>query len=89
MSDNTVLPDEVKMKLAALDDCIKNAHPTLPILLREIHTLLKSDPAIVTILSDTEISTVVEGLKRQTKTEIAAAATKKKTSLKNVGLADL
>lgn len=89
MNSANILPDEVKMKFAALDECIKAAHPTLPILLKEIHTLLKNDPAIVTLLSEEEIAIVVEGLKKQTKVEISSAALKKKTSLKSVSLADL
>ena len=82
--------EQIQMKIAELETAILNAHPTLPILLREIHTVLKNDPDTVTLLSPEEIATVVAGLKRQTQVEITNATMKKKTtSLKNVSLADL
>lgn len=84
-----MLPDDIKFKIASLQQSILEVHPRLPIVLKEIHTLLKNDPAIVTLLSEDDIASIVSGLKLQTKTEITQAAMKKKTSLKNVGLADL
>ena len=83
------LNQDLQMKIASLQNAILTAHPTMPILLKEIHTILKNDPSNVTLLSEDDISVIVSGLKLQTKTEIAAATMKKKTSLKNVGLADL
>jgi len=70
------------MKLASLQEAILAAHPTLPILLQQIHKQLKTDPAIVTLLSEEDIGIIVSGLKQQTKTEIAASSLKKKVSLK-------
>lgn len=84
-----MIDTDLQMKIASLQDAIISTHPKLPILLKEIHTILKNDPAIVTTLGEEEIATIVNGLKQQTKTEIAAAATKKKVSLKGVSLADL
>lgn len=80
---------ELQMKIASLQDAIINTHPTLPIILKEIHTTLKNDPATVTLLSEADISTIVNGLMRQTKVSITESATKKRTVLKNVSLADL
>lgn len=80
---------ELQMKISSLQDAILTVHPTLPIMLKEIHTILKNDPAIVTVLSEEDISVIVNGLKQQTKTEITQATLKKKTSLKSVSLADL
>ena len=79
----------LQMKIASLQNAIHTAHPTMPILLKEIHTILKNDPSNVTLLSEEDISIIVSGLKQQTRTEITQATMKKKTSLKNVGLADL
>jgi hypothetical protein len=79
----------IRLKIAELQDAILQVHPKLPILLKEIHTILKNDPAVVTVLDETEIASIVNGLKLQTKTEITASALKKKTSLKSVGLGDL
>lgn len=85
----TLTPESIAMKIAELDDLIKSAHPRLPILLKEIHAVLKADPDNVTLLSEEDIGIIVTGLKKQTATEITAATLKKKTSLKNTSLADL
>lgn len=69
---------EVREKLAQLEDALLKGTPNMPVLLRDIHSHLKRDPDVVTILSDEECSTLVRGLKKQTNTEIAIAATKKK-----------
>jgi hypothetical protein len=80
---------EIQSKIQSLQEAILAVHPTLPIILRDIHKILKEDPAVVTILQEDEIAIIVSGLKQQTKTEITQASLKKKTPLKNVGLADL
>lgn len=84
-----VIDTNLQMKISSLQNAILSAHPTMPILLREIHTILKNDPSNVTLLSEEDIAILVSGLKQQTKTEITQSSMKKKTSLKNVGLADL
>jgi hypothetical protein len=89
MVESHPIPEDLQFKIASLQECILTAHPRLPILLKEIHTALKNDPAVVTLLGEEEIAAIVSGLKIQTKTEITQAAMKKKTSLKNVGIADL
>lgn len=81
--------EAIRMKIAELQECILAAHPRMPTLLREIHTVLKSDPENVTLLSEEDIGIIVSGLKIQTKTEITAKALSKKTTLKNTQLADL
>ena len=85
----TTTPEAIAMQIAELDQLIKAAHPRMPMLLRDIHTILKSDPDNVTLLSEEDIGVIVSGLKMQTKTVITAAALTKKTSLKNTQLADL
>lgn len=71
---------EVQEKLAQLEQALLAGTPTMPTLLREIHRTLKNDPDIVTLLSEEDCSILVRGLKKQTATEIATSATKKKTT---------
>ncbi len=68
----------IREKLANLEAALDQALPNIPTLLRDIHTQLKKDPDIVTILSDEECGILVRGLKKQTKTEIAVSAMKSK-----------
>ena len=83
-------PEQIRMSIAELQQCILAAHPRLPVLLRDIHKVLKSDPDCVTLLSEEDIGIIVSGLKIQTKTEITASTLKKKASnLKNTSLEDL
>jgi hypothetical protein len=85
----TQLDQNLQMKIASLQEAILNVHPSLPIILRDIHTLLKNDPANVTLLSEEEIGIIVSGLKKQTATEISATAMKQSSkSLKRPGIAD-
>lgn len=70
---------EVREKLAQLEEALLEQTPNMPVLLRDIHRELKSDPDIVTLLSDEECAILVKGLKKQTSTEIATKAVKKST----------
>lgn len=81
----------VKEQIETLRNRILEAHPTLPILLREIHKTLKADPEVVTLLTEEEIGVVVNGLSKQTQTTIATslASGKKGKSIKSIGIADL
>lgn len=85
----TLTPEAVKMKIAELQEMILQAHPRLPVLLRDIREVLKNDPDNVTLLSEEDIGIIVSGLKVQTRTEITAATLKKKSTLKNTKLEDL
>lgn len=81
---------QIKQKIAELQEQLLTAHPQLPVLLRSIHTELLKDKQLVQALTEDEIATIVNGLKRQTQTNITVTA--KKTSgksLKNVSLDDL
>lgn len=68
------MQEEIQMKIAELQEALLNAHPTMPLLLRDIHKKLQSDPATVTLLSEEEISIIVSGLKLQTNVELANAS---------------
>lgn len=86
----TALTHDLQFKIEELQQSILTAHPRMPILLKDIHTALKNDPATVTLLSEEEISVIVSGLKQQTKIQISQAALKStKKSLSKVTADDL
>ena len=70
---------QIQEKLAELEKSLLEKLPGMPTLLRSIHSGLKKDPHIVTILSEEECNILVKGLKKQTGTEIATTALKKGT----------
>ena len=63
-------------KMGELESALLSAHPSMPVLLREIHNHLKEDPEIVTLLSENAIGIIVNGLKVQTKTELSGSTAK-------------
>lgn len=67
---------ELVEKVTALQNALLTLHPTLPVLLRTIHNQLRADPELVTTLSEEEIGIIVNGLKRQTQTELVTAPVK-------------
>ena len=81
---------EVREKLAQLEEMLLANTPNMASLLRDIHRQLKADPDVVTILSDTEVSILVRGLKKQTNIEIAVKALKAapRKSMKSMGVSD-
>lgn len=72
------LPFELSEKLASLETLIKEKHPRMPSLLQEIHSALRQQPENVVLLSEEEISSIVEGLKIQTGVAFAASAVSSK-----------
>lgn len=84
------LSEQIKEKVLSLQTALLEQHPTMPGLLREIWQTLKANPEQVTLLEEEEIGVIVNGLKQQTKTEIATTALKTKTkSIKQLTLTDL
>lgn len=85
------LAEQVQEKLIEMEEVVKTNTPGLPTLLRTVHTLLKKDPEVVTLLSESDCNILVEGLKEHTKIELATKAmkSKPKKSLKSTGLEDL
>lgn len=81
----------VQEQIENLKAALLAAHPTMPILLREIHKTLKADPEVVTLLTEEEIGVIVNGLSSQTQTTIATslASGKKGKSIKSIGISDL
>lgn len=79
-SESAINAFELHEKVAKLQEAILASHPTLPVLLRTIHTQLLKDPEQVTLLSEEEIGIIVNGLKKQTNTEIATKVVKESKS---------
>ena len=73
---------EVQEKLASLEKALLEKTPNMSSLLREIHKKLKNDPDIVTVLSDEECKILVDGLKDQTKVNIATQSLTKRSGKK-------
>lgn len=71
---------EIQSTISELESALLNANPEMPTLLRKIHTKLKNDPALVTLLTEEEIANVINGLKVQTNVQLTAP--KKTTSEK-------
>lgn len=67
---------EFLSKMNALQEAIHKQHPTMPVLLMQIHKQLKADPEIVTLLSEEAIGVIVKGLQIQTKTELVSTLVK-------------
>jgi hypothetical protein len=75
-SENPGIGYELREKVLRLSEAILSKHPTMPVLLREIHTTLRQQPENVTLMTEEEINIIVSGLKVQTNTEFSAAALK-------------
>ena len=80
--------EQIQESILSLREALITANPGMPTMLRTIHTALRADPAIVTLLTEEECGTIVAGLMKQTNTIIAAGAVKggAKKSLKNISL---
>lgn len=81
-------------KLNSLQSALLTAHPEMPVLLQRIHRQLKEDPDLVTILTEEQIATIVNGISVVTNTKLAVDSKKvektaKDKRLKNVTLDDL
>jgi len=85
------LAEQVRENLTEMEEQLNTTTPNLATLLRTIHTQLKKDPEIVTILTEEECNILMSGLKEFTKIELATKALKStpKKSLKQTTLADL
>jgi hypothetical protein len=82
--------DQIREQIASLESMLLASNPTMPTLLRTIHTALSKDKDIVTLLTEEEIGVLVRGLMTHSNTVIATAAVKKTTkSLKTMSLEDL
>lgn len=72
--------EQLHEKVASLQEAILSKHPTMKGLLREIHTTILQYPEQITLLSEEEISQIVNGLMITTGVEFAEKASKASTS---------
>lgn len=70
------IPFELQEKIQSLQNALLDRHPSMPNLLREIHTALRKQPENVVILSEEDIGIIVTGLEVQTNTFLAQTVTK-------------
>jgi hypothetical protein len=70
-------------KMNALQAAIHKQHPTMPVLLMQIHKQLRADPELTSTLSEEAIGVIVKGLQLQTKTELVSVVVKESKSKKN------
>lgn len=63
-------------KLNSLQEAIHTQHPTMPVLLMQIHKQLRADPELVTLLNEAAIGVIVKGLQVHTKTELVSQVMK-------------
>lgn len=83
---------QVQERIAQLSQALLSLHPQMPTLLRDIHTTLRANPDVVTLLTDQEIGVLVSSLKKQTGVAITTSAASKKPSsaaLKKITVDDL
>ena len=76
MSAALSLTDQLKEKCLDLKERLLANNPTMPGLLREIHSTLKQYPEQVTLLAEEDIQLIVQGLMKQTGVEFATQAAK-------------
>ena len=81
----------LKEKVASLEAALLSKHPTMPILLREVHRNLQQQPENMILLTEDEIRAIVNGLEVQTNTFLAesvgktAKSTAKVANIKSKG----
>lgn len=81
----------ISLKISELSTSILSNHPSMPSLLRDIHTSLKNDPDTVTLLSPQEVAIIISGLSKQTQTAITSSilSGSKGKSLKKISVDDI
>lgn len=86
---------EIQLKMADLQSALLEKNPQMPLFLRDIHSQLKQNPEVVTLLTEDEIALVIAGLSQQTMTHLAGSTLKSaksasgKAALKKVSTDDL
>lgn len=72
-SDSGLVSDHpLKMQLAELEQALTEKLPEFRTILRDIHSKLRQDPAIVTAMSEEEVALVVSGLVAHANLEVIA-----------------
>jgi len=83
--------ESMSLKIAELAASVQATLPNMPTLLRDIHSILKNDSDLVSILTPEEIGVIVSGLSKQTQTTITTSVLSggKGKSLKKVSIDDI
>jgi hypothetical protein len=82
--------EQIRNNILELETALVETQPRFSVILRDIHSMLKANPDVVTILSEEEIGVVVSGLKRQTNIEIAVKSSSTRGArVKSMSLDDL
>lgn len=63
----------IALKIAELYTSVQSGLPSMPTILRDIHSNLKTDPELVTLLTPDEVAIIVSGLSKQTQTTITTS----------------
>jgi len=81
----------IALKIQELYASVQQTLPNMPTLLRDIHSNLKTDPELVTLLTPDEVSIIVSGLSKQTQTTITTSILSggKGKSLKKISVDDI
>ena len=83
------LLEQTRHKLLSLEQALEKQLPNIKNQLKEIHTLLKEQEDIVTLLTPEEVSIIVAGLKQITDTQITSSTTARKKALKATTVDDI
>ena len=62
--------EQIKSKILNLQQALEERLPGMKTALKDIYDHMKKDPEVVTILDESEIAIVIEGLKRHANLEI-------------------
>lgn len=83
--------ESMSLKIAELSVSVRATLPNMPTLLRDIHTILKNDSDLVSVLSPEEVGIIVSGLAAQTQTTITNSVLSggKGKSLKKISVDDI
>lgn len=76
--------DTVREKLLVLESRLKDNLPNIKDILRDIHSTLKNDPDVVTILTEDEVAILVNGLIKQTQSTVIGKVLNTKKSKKDL-----
>lgn len=76
MDEVQTVPLELQTQILELQNAILSRHPSMPTLLRQVHTALRKQPENVILLSEEDIGIIVNGLEAQTNTFLAETVTK-------------
>lgn len=87
----TTQHEAISIKIAELYNSVQSSLPNMPTLLRDIHSNLKQDPELVTLLTPEQVSIIVSGLSKQTQTTITTSilSGSKGKSLKKISVDDI